>query len=387
MGGQKLRIKVDVVPELLRWASERAGYSESTLEKRFPRIKQWFLGEDQPTLKQLERFAHATRTPIGYFFLPEPPRETIPIPDFRTPGNVRIDTPSPDLLDTIYLCQQRQEWYREFALASGQPPLEFVGSARFTDDVTVTAERMRQTLGFRIEERRELPNWTEALRHFIHQADELGVLVMMSSVVGNNTRRKLDPAEFRGFALSDPIAPLVFINGSDTRAAQMFTLAHELAHLWLGESALSDLDPITAAAHEVERWCNAVAAEFLVPLRALRGRLLPDEPLRTTLDRLAREFKVSTLVILRRLRDAGKLSREQLQREYVAELRRIGSTSRAGGGHFYRTTTTRVGKRFARAVVTAAWEGHTSFTEASRLLGLTTMTTFSALSRSLGVID
>ncbi len=380
-------MKVDVAPELLRWACERAGYSENVLVGRFPKLQHWLRGDDRPTLKQLERFAQATHAPFGYFFLPEPPRETVPIPDFRTMGNVFIERPTPDLLDTIYLCQQRQEWYREYARVTGEPPLAFVGSARRTDDVVAIAERIRTALGFSIEERRRLATWTEALRRFIEQADALGVLVMVNGVAGSNNRRKLDPAEFRGFALSDPIAPLVFINGADTKAAQMFTLAHELAHLWLGETALSDVGPVTLPPHEVERWCNAVAAEVLVPLSVFRAALQPRGALRETLDRLAREFKVSTLVVLRRLYDAGRLTREQLAVEYAAELARLSEIARASGGDFYLTTAARVGKRFARAVVTATWEGRSSFTEACRLLGFKKMETFRELSRSLGVGD
>src|SRR5690606_16539909 len=110
---------------------------------------------------------------------------------------------------------------------------------------------------------------------------------------------------------------LVFINGSDTKAAQMFTLAHELAHLWLGESALSDAGLAIQNSNEVERWCNAVAAELLVPLSVLRTRLRAGESLRDALDRLAREFKVSTLVIMRRLYDAGQLTRQQFQSGYT----------------------------------------------------------------------
>lgn len=378
-------MKVEVAPELLRWACERAGYSETTLSRRFPRLEHWLRGTDRPTLKQLERFAQATHAPVGYFFLPAPPRETVPIPDLRTIGNVSIERPSADLLDTIYLCQQRQEWYRDYARAIGEPPLDFVGSARRTDDVVATAERIRTALGFRVEERRELSTWTDALRRFIEQADAVGVLVMVSSVVGSNNRRKLDPAEFRGFALSDPMAPLVFINGADTKAAQMFTLAHELAHLWLGESALSDVGPVTAPLNEIERWCNAVAAELLVPLQALKVSLRPREALRETLDRLAREFKVSTLVILRRLYDAGRLTREQLNVEYEAELARLREIPRGRGGDYYLTTAARVGRRFAGAVVNAVWEGRASFTEASRLLGFKRMSTFYKLRHSLEV--
>lgn len=378
-------MRVEVAPELLRWACERAGYSETTLSRRFPKLEQWLRGTDRPTLKQLERFAQATHAPVGYFFLPAPPHETVPIPDLRTVRNVIIERPSADLLDTIYLCQQRQEWYRDYARAIGEPPLDFVGSARLTDDVAVTAERIRTALGFRVEERRELSTWTDALRRFIEQADAVGVLLMVSSVVGSNNRRKLDPAEFRGFALSDPMAPLVFINGGDTKAAQMFTLAHELAHLWLGESALSEVGPVTAPSNEIERWCNAVAAELLVPLQALQASLRRRESLRESLDRLAREFKVSTLVILRRLYDAGRLTREQLNVEYEAELARLREIPRGRGGDFYLTTAARVGRRFAGAVVNAVWEGRASFTEASRLLGFRKMSTLYRLSRSLEV--
>ena len=142
--------------------------------------------------------------------------------------------PSPDLLETVYLCQQRQDWYRDFALSMHEPTLGFVGSANLKDDIVEIAATMRHILSFDLEERRRLATWTDALRHCIGQADALGVLVMASGVVGSNNRRRLEPREFRGFALADPLAPLIFINGADTKAAQMFTLAHELAHLWLG---------------------------------------------------------------------------------------------------------------------------------------------------------
>lgn len=258
--------RVPVKPEMLRWARERAGRSLASLLERIPQLEIWETGEASPTLKQLEIFAKATHTPIGYLFLQKPPLERVPIPDFRTVGNERLERPSPDLLDTVYICQQRQEWYRGFARVTGETTLPFAGSARLMSDVEMTAASIRQALGFDVEERRRIPTWTDALRRFIQQADALGVLVMVSGVVGSNNRRKLDSQEFRGFALADDLAPLVFVNGADTKAAQMFTLAHELAHIWLGQSALSDVGPVSAPSQRVEVWCNQVAAELLVPL-------------------------------------------------------------------------------------------------------------------------
>lgn len=377
--------RVSVKRELLEWAWDRSGLVEDKLLDRFPKFEAWKRGDEIPTLRQLEGFAKATHTPIGYFFLASPPIERVPIPDFRTIENELIDRPSPDLLDTIYICQQRQDWYRTHAQTVGEPPLEFVGSAARSTDITASANQIRSQLKFSVEERSQMNSWTDALRRFIDQVDALGVLVMVTSVVGSNNRRKLDPGEFRGFALSDALAPLIFVNGSDTKAAQMFTLAHELAHIWRAQSALSDVGPITSPSNDIEVWCNKVAAELLVPLTSLRRVLRPIGDIREEMTRLARHFKVSTLVILRRLHDAGALTREQLRATYTDELARLTAITRSSGGDYYLSTSARVGKRFARAVIASTWEGRSTFSEAFHLLGCRKMATFRELGQTLGV--
>jgi len=376
--------RVEEKPKLLRWALTRSAKSTRMLEKKFPKLEAWLAGEPSPTLKQLEKFAKATHTPIGYLFLPEPPAEPVPIPDFRTVAGTEIERPSPDLLDTIYLCQRRQDWYRDFARAEGEEPLPFVGTARSGDDVTASAARIRQQLGFDLEARRKMPTWTGALRQFVVQADALGVLVMVSGVVGSNTRRKLDPQEFRGFALADDLAPLVFVNGADTKTAQMFTLAHELAHIWLGESALSDAEARTVPSQQVERWCNRVAAELLVPLASFRDAYDRQAELSVELNRLARRFKVSTLVILRRMFDAGGLQGEAYQAAYERELEHLRRLPKGSGGNFYLTLGARVSKRFARALVVSTLEGRTLFRDAYSMLGIKKESTFRLLSEKLG---
>ena len=377
--------RVEVNPALLRWARERAGLSTEAMEARFPRIVAWERGETRPTLKQLERFAKATFTPVGFLFLPEPPVERVPIRDFRTVANTNLERPSPDLLDTIYLCQQRQNWYHDFARSTGEEQLGFVGAARLADGITKTAAGIRHTLGFDVEERRRLPTWTDALRQFVTQADAVGILVMVSGVVGSNTRRRLNPREFRGFALVDQLAPLVFVNGADTKAAQMFTLAHELAHVWLGQSGVSDTQAAAVPDQAIERWCNRVAAEVLVPLDLLRAEYDRSAELYSEIRRLARRFKVSTLVVLRRVHDAGGLARAELRSAYAEELARLQSTPAGSGGNFYLTVGARVGRRFARAVIARTLEGQTSFPESFRLLGCRKMKTFNELADNLNM--
>jgi Zn-dependent peptidase ImmA (M78 family) len=356
------------------------------LAHRFKHLAAWENREIQPTLRQLEEFASATHAPIGYLFLSEPPTEVLTIPDYRTVANTGIARPSPDLLETTYMCEQRQEWFRDYARTTGEDPLPFVGSLTLNHDTIAAAAAIRAALGFEVERRRAMPTWSEALREFIAQADEVGVLVMRSGIVGSNTHRKLDPQEFRGFAMADPLAPVLFVNGADTRSAQMFTLAHELGHIWLGQSALSDADARSLPEHVVERWCNQVAAELLVPLELVAEEIRSGAGVRSEMKRLARHFKVSTLVVLRRMYDAGALSRAELWQAYDAELQRLRALPAGSGGNFYAALPARVSKRFARALVSDTLEGRTLYRDALHMLGFSKLRTFDELGRTLGLV-
>jgi len=380
--------RIPVKPSLLTWARERARLDDATLSVRFPKLGEWERGEVQPTLRQLENFAHMAHVPIGYLFLSDPPEETLPIPDFRTLRDRRIAQPSPNLLDTLYLCQQRQDWYRDYARLHGLPRRDFAGSVQPLSDVIRAAEAIRETLEVTVAARAQLPNWTEALRQLIAKAEEAGVLVMASSIVGSNSHRKLDVEEFRGFALADDLAPLVFVNAGDSKAGQMFTLAHELVHVWAGESGVSDVEAGRLPRQRVERWCNAVAAEFLAPIEAVRAEIRADSPVMDEIRRLARVFKVSSLVALRRLFDAGRIDEAMLWSLYREELARLRELDRGvtGGGDFYRTLGARVGKQFARAVLSSTLEGQTLFQDAFRMLGVRKTETFYEAARELGVM-
>ena len=382
--------RIQVLPKMYRWALERSGKDIESLPGILPeKLPDWISGDGKPTLKQLEGFARTVHVPFGYLLLSKPPEEGLPISDFRTFKNRPPARPSPNLLDMLYACQRRQDWYREYALVTGQPELPFIGSVEIDSPLEQVAADIRSTLGFKLESREQHQTWAEALRFFIQQADEAGILVMVSSVVLSNTHRKLDLQEFRGFALSDRHAPLVFINGADSKSGQMFTLAHELAHLWANTSGLSNAGahPLSGFSN-VEVWCNAVAAEVLVPLKAFRELFLPDEPVNKAMARLARHFKVSTLVVLRRLLDANWFERrsdfEEAWHEELEHLKSLGS--RQGGGDFYRTTVARVSPRFASALISNTLEGQTLYRDAFRLLGIKKAATFDELGRTVGII-
>ncbi len=381
-----MAVRAEINPDLVRWARERSGRDADDLERRFPKLEAWEQGDLSPTLKQLESFARATHTPVGFLFLPEPPEEQVPIPDYRTMGDAGVHRPSPDLLDTIFQCQQRQEWYRSFAQVAQNDPVSFIGSLISGSSVIDAAATMRETLNFEVNDRGS--TWGEGMRLLAEDAEDHGVLVMVNGVVGGNTHRKLNPQEFRGFALVDSIAPLVFVNGADTKAAQIFTLAHELAHLWVGETALSDADLASRSAIDAERWCNEVAAEFLVPLDSFGDEFARGQPLTEELDRLARRFKVSTLVVLRRVHDAGYLGWNDYRTAYRDERARVLSLLEErtdGGGNYYNTQPVRVSKRFARALIVSTLEGQTLYTEAFQLLGFKKLSTFRGLADRLGV--
>lgn len=378
--------RVAVRPTMLRWACERAGFDIGALTYRIPQLPAWDRGEKQPTLKQLEDFARVTHTPIGFMFLPEPPEERLPIRDLRTVvhGPAR---PSPDLLDTIYAMQRRQDWLREERLECEAGPLEFVGSARLGDDPSAVGQEMRRITGLGEGWAAAVPTWVEAVGELRRRIEQLGVMAVVNGVVGNNTHRKLNVEEFRGFALTDPYAPLIFVNGADAKSAQMFTEAHELAHIWLGSEGegVSGFDGIFPGDARVEKFCDQAAAEFLVPARELKERWRGVQGASDPFDQIARHFKVSPIVAGRRAMDLRLVNRETFFDFYNAYTQRERQRVKpAGGGDFYNNQNTRVGATFASSVIRAALEGRLSFKDAYDLTGLRGGA-FQAYARKLGM--
>ena len=377
-------------PKVLRWARERVRLEPEQLARKVQvkpeRVLEW---EDSGRISvaQADRLAHHTHTPLGFLYLPEPPEDRLPIPDFRTRSDDASSRPSPDLLETVYLMQRRQAWMRDELIEEGSDPLDFVGAYKEIAEPQQVADAMRAALQLERNWASRQSTWTDALSHLREQADRAGVLVVFTGIVGNNTHRKLDEDEFQGFALVDEFAPLIFVNSADFQAAQIFTLAHELAHLLVGESGVSSLENHQLPNDATEQFCNRTAAEFLVPEVELRDFWPTAENANDQYQAIARRFKVSTLVAARRALDLNLINLTTFLEFYEESkttvwLRKSPTNS---GGDFWNTQRWRIGPRFGAAVARAAKEGRLLYQEAYSLTGLNRVT-FEKLPEKFGVI-
>lgn len=378
-----MTVRVDVAPSVLTWALSAHGADTDRLRGRF-RVDQWLSNEARPTLKQLQDFARAAGVPFGYLLLDQPPVWTLPVPDFRE-GFQGPTTPSADLFGVIGQSQRRQEWYREYVLTLGGEPLDFVGSTADLDPIT-TAARIRAALGFDVPDRRGA--WGDTRKALLRGFEALGGLTVATSMVENNTHRPLDENEFRGFALVDAIAPLVFVNAHQSLNGQIFTLAHEFAHVWRGESGIGNEDPRSEGRSDVERWCNAVASEVLVPRDDLVDMYdsVAAAPLAEALDALARDFRCGTLVVLQALHRTGVRRIDDYEASYAAEalrLQELAARKKPEGDH-YNNQPFRIGERLSRALIADTLEGRTPVTEAMRLMSMKSVGTFDEYARRLG---
>ncbi|RZK01715.1 MAG: ImmA/IrrE family metallo-endopeptidase [Flavobacterium sp.] len=362
-----MRTEVNINPGMYTWAIARAGYDIGDFAAKFPKIQDWLEDKKKPTVKQLEAFSKKVYLPFGYLFLPEPPQESLPIPYFRTNGN-RAESVSINVFDTISLMQRRQDWLRDYLRENDFSSIPFVGRFNETSDYLQIVEDIRKTLNLQHEWASAFKTWQETLEHLTLKIEEVGINVVFNGVVENNTSRPIKVDECRGFVLADEYAPFMFINNSDGKAAQMFTIVHELAHIWTGQSAGFDFRQLQPANDPLELLCDKVAAEFLVPANSLSTfwRLKPN------INASARHFKVSEIVIARRALDLGFISKKDFYSFYEDySNREIQKKEHQGdGGNFYATARKRLGLNFAAHVNQAVKSGSLLYRDAYRLTSL-----------------
>ena len=384
-----MSLELQLRPEVLRWARERAGLSRPDLARKVSNVTATKVEEWEKTgvltFSRAEKLAQVTHTPLGALYLTSPPEEHLPISDFRTSRNEGIEKPSPDLLQVIDDALRRQEWYRLNAISEGAEPLRFVGSIRISENIDRAASIIRTACRFDSEYRSLPGTYAEALNRMCDRFDELGILVMRTGIVGHSTKRKLSVKEFRGFSLSDNYAPLIFVNASDSKAAQMFTLAHEAVHIWLGVSGVVDIKPFARNIPDLEKFCNSVAAEILIPAAELRTLWRIIHNTTDAWKEVAKKFRVSSLVALIRLRELDLISERQFSMHYASEEERYREFERpkSSGGNFHDTEAVRTGRRFAKALIGSVLEGRTSYREAFQLFGFHKVKTFKNFAKNI----
>ena len=371
-----------VTPDVLAWARRRRGLEAPELAPKLhvrpEAIVAWEAGDQRPTFRQAQLLAQALYIPFGHLFLSAPPVQELPIPDFRTFPGQPPQEPSPEFLDLLNDVLTKQQWFREYRESEGVEELPFVGAFTSTDPVSTIADDIRGTVDVD-GARNRAPNWESFLRELTRNAEDLGIMVMRSGIVGNNGHRPLSVEEFRGFAITDEIAPVIFINGSDYRGAQIFTFAHELAHIWTGEAGVSNPDYARRSEGQhsaVEQFSNRVAAETLVPSEDFRRRWQNGLSVERNLASLSPIYKVSRMVILRQAYDLDLVDAEEYQHQYgrlVASARGSEPTAEPGG-NFYYTLIARNGAKFTSAVLSSVAEGSLLYREAAHLLSVQVQT-------------
>lgn len=377
-----------VNPEVLRWALERSG---KTIESHPPpksikdKVQSWLDGVARPSYAQLRVFARYTYVGLPRLLDLEPPKETISIADFRSKGGNTPSKPSGELLDLLYDCQIKQLWYDEYSVDAGIALPEFPGTISPHSDVEDAARTIRGYINWQSEETLEdrKNRWEGAVRSFRQKIEDAGVLVMSNTRVGNHSARKLNPDEFRGFSLTYGNFPLIFINKRDAISAQMFSLGHELAHIFSDTPGLSKTSYTeTTGLRSLEGWCNAVAAELLVPADQLKTETFGMVGSEGEVRALAYRFAVSRAVILYRLRSLSLI----LPQDFThLEQREMARAAASGGGRTSAATRVlnRLGRRFCHAVVSSTITGETLEDEAFDLLEIRSDESFAGLVAAL----
>jgi Zn-dependent peptidase ImmA (M78 family)/transcriptional regulator with XRE-family HTH domain len=367
-----------ITPGVLRWARERDRLTPEAAAQRInvdvDRIRAWETGTARPTFRQAQSLAQKFNIPFGYLFLSAPPHDELPLPDLRTVADETVHQPSPELIDVVSDALAKQTWYREYQEAEHEASVPFIGRYSIADGVETIAADIRTTLGLTDEMRKQATSWEDFLRAFIAKVEDARVMVLRNSVVGHNTHRKLDVREFRGFAISDHLAPLIFINSRDAKSAQIFTLAHELAHLWIGQSGISNPDYGKAGNQQgnvTERLTNRIATETLLPNADFLAAWNKAETVEANLQLLTSRFRVSQIVVLRQAFDLSVVTTAVFRRIYSDLLKRQQEAQAAGeGGDFYRIFLARSGRRLTSTLLSALAEDRVSYKEAAQLLGV-----------------
>ncbi|MBR1435045.1 MAG: ImmA/IrrE family metallo-endopeptidase [Bacteroidales bacterium] len=356
-------IYLDISQEMLEWAFKRVGYDKPAAISAFPNLEKWLNGNKKPTPSQLKSFSKKFLVPYGYLFLSSPPEEESVIPMFR--GSAVSAMMDINIKDEINIIAGRQNWLSEYLAENELGPLPFVGAYKGCDEVML-AKSMREILGFGMDWAEHFSNENEAVRYFSDALENLGIAVEFSGVVGNSTGRPINVTDCRGFSLVDNYAPFIFVNSRDSKKAQMFTLAHEFAHILTGEGAGYGYYDFHTLLDSLEILCNKAAALFLVPDYFFETYWAGEASIET----ISKKCKASKIVVARRAYENHFITRDCIQEYYTRNAAHEIQHGRNSRGDFYKTQDKRLGALFQTHVRNAVMSGKLLYKEAYHLTGI-----------------
>lgn len=360
-------MELDVNENIITWAISRAGYDLQEFIDKYPKlkVKDWLDKTKKPTLGQLEKFSSQVYLPFGYLFLQNPPEEKFPIPFFRS--NKQLSKrPSINVYDTIVSIQQRQDWLKDFLAENKYSNLDFVGKFSGSMVVQDIVEDIKIVLELQNNWAARFSKSDDAVNHITEKIEDVGIIVVFNGVVEYNNHRPIDVDECRGFVLVDPIAPFMFVNNSDSKSGQLFTIIHELAHIWTGRTAGFDLSDEGSFEDPIEILCDRVAVEFLVPEVSFNyfWRETPN------IQKAARFYKVSDIVIARRALELNKITKKEFFDFYNIYKNRVIIKKKSTGGDFYALARKKVSITFAAHVNHAVKSDKLLYRDAYKLTSL-----------------
>ncbi|MCM1540945.1 MAG: ImmA/IrrE family metallo-endopeptidase [Blautia sp.] len=383
-------VNVNVRPEIINWALSQT-QEERLGDKLMNNITKWLDGTKKPTFNQIEDFSKKANIPLGYFFLQTPPVEQIDLLQYRTVDSIQLVNPSRNLIDTIHEMENIQEWMKTYRQDLGFDKLPLVGCMKRIHEIGIIVDRIRRDLELDDAWYERNKDAREAFNHIRTQLEVCGVVVMMSGIVGKNTHRALDVNEFRAFAMVDDWAPLIFINTADSNGARLFSLLHEVAHIWLGRDDLfNDRQSRISGVSDIEMICNAVAGELIVPKSVFLNKWdMYDMDVFEKITELAGYFRCGETVIARKAIDCKKIGQsiyDQVVKTAIENYKQMKENKQTDGGNYYNTMGSRLDGCFIRALCESINMGRTTYTEAYRLTN-TNRKTFSEVAQRLGGVE
>ncbi len=371
--------KAYITPNILKWARESARMSEEDAAAKIPvgieKLKKWESGKAQPTILQAKKLALAYKRPFALFFLPEIPRDFHPLQDFRKSGSKALTTSSIFIIREI---QQKQAWIRDLFAESNEEELPFVGRYNIDDNPEQVANDILATLQI------QPPYYKTGnpITEWINAAEKIGIFISRTSFI--HSHLKLDSEEIQGFAIADSYAPFIFLNSDDWNAPQLFTLAHELAHIWIAETGISNDTElnIKGKLHPVELFCNEVAANVLMPKNLILNIDKSSFRNSTILFKTAKQLGISTFSLLIRALKLGVISthsynllKKQVDIEFAIFLKkdaekRAKQRESTGGPNYFLLQLNRNSRLFTQTVLDSFRGGFIEPTLASSLLNV-----------------